>query len=89
MPKDILDLHGLQGDGGELFGAVTVSLNHQHQKVAFWYLLHYKHPGKKNANYDTSSQTNTTQKKTSALKQDNTFYAALLQTTVDTKLYNN
>lgn len=42
--KDIFDLLGLHGDGWELFGAVAVSLHHQHQQVAVWNLLHHKHP---------------------------------------------
>lgn len=42
--KDIFDFLGLQGDWWVLSGTVTVGLNHQHQEVAVWYLLHHKHP---------------------------------------------
>lgn len=42
--KDISDFSGLQGERPVLSGAVAVGLNHKHQKVALWYLLHHKHP---------------------------------------------
>lgn len=44
ISKDIFDFLRLHGDGWVLSGAVTVRLNHQHQQVALWYLLHHKHP---------------------------------------------
>lgn len=44
ISKDISDFLGVHGDRWMLSGAVTVCLYHQHQQVAVWYLLHYKHP---------------------------------------------
>lgn len=44
ISKDIFDFLGLHGDWWILSGAVTVCLYHQHQQIALWYLLHYKHP---------------------------------------------
>lgn len=44
LNKDIFDFLWFHGERSVLSGAVTVRLNHQHQKVAVWYLLHHKHP---------------------------------------------